>query len=387
MAHTSSSSLIQFTPLTGFAAIGEMVAVIQRLGVARSVADVQAITRSAARRLTNADGATFVLRDGGLCYYADEDAIAPLWKGQRFPLEACVSGIAMRERQTIVIPDIYADPRVPHDAYRPTFVKSMCMVPIRTLDPIGAIGNYWARPHEVTPTEITLLQGLADSTAAALDNVRLVAELEEARAETLLRLARATEYRDDDTSRHTERVALTSAAIARELGMDDEVVSTIGQAAPLHDIGKIALKDALLLKPGQLTTEERRLMEHHVPAGAAILDGSRSAVLTMAREVVLSHHEWWNGSGYPAHLAGDDIPEAGRIVALADVFDALTNSRPYKPAWPVPAAMEMITGLRGVQFEPRVVDAFCRLDPPAWAESLKSEQTLREGWAETTQAV
>jgi hypothetical protein len=356
------ASALQFTPLTGFQAIGELVGVIQRLGVARSLEEIQTIVRNAARHLTHADGATFVLRDGPYCYYADEDAIAPLWKGQRFPLEACVSGWAMQHREAVVIPDIYADPRVPHDAYRPTFVRSMCMVPIRTLDPVGAIGNYWAEPHTVTPTEIMLLRALADSAAAALESVRLVSELEEARAETLLRLGRAAEYRDDDTHRHTERVAVTSAAIAEQLGVDDETVDTLRQAAPLHDIGKIALKDSLLLKPGALTPEERRQMQTHVPAGAAILDGTNSTVLRMARDVVLSHHEWWNGQGYPARIAGDAIPLTGRIVALADVFDALTHSRPYKPAWPVNTAVAKVTELRGHQFDPQVVDAFLRLN-------------------------
>ena len=361
----AQSGPFQFTPLTGFDAIGELVGVIQRLGVARSREDIQAIVRTAARRLTHADGATFVLRDGGYCYYADEDAISPLWKGERFPLDACVSGWAMQRCEAVIIPDIYADARVPHDAYRPTFVKSMCMVPIRTLDPIGAIGNYWASPHDVTPSEIMLLRALADSAAAALETVRLVSDLEEARGETLLRLGRAAEYRDDDTHRHTERVAVTSAAIAEQLGVDDETVDTLRQAAPLHDIGKIALKDSLLLKPGALTPEERRQMQTHVPAGAAILDGTKSTVLRMARDIVLTHHEWWNGQGYPARLAGDAIPLTGRIVALADVFDALAHSRPYKPAWPVNTAVAKITELGGHQFDPQVVDAFLRLNPSA----------------------
>lgn len=139
--HLHTSTLLQFTPVTGFEAIGELVGVIQRLGVSRSLEDIQVIVRRAARRLTGADGATFVLRDGDACFYADEDAIAPLWKGQRFPIESCVSGWAMQHREVVVIPDIYTDSRVPHDAYRPTFVKSMCMVPIRALDPVGAIGT------------------------------------------------------------------------------------------------------------------------------------------------------------------------------------------------------------------------------------------------------
>jgi hypothetical protein len=157
----------------------DLVDVIQRLSLARDLTTVQEIVRRAARRLTGADGATFVLRDGDLCHYVDEDAIAPLWKGQRFPLEACVSGWAMLHRQPVAIPDIYADDRVPHDAYRPTFVKSMVMVPIRTLDPVGAIGNYWATPHQPSPAEVRLLQALADTTAVALENVRVFTELED----------------------------------------------------------------------------------------------------------------------------------------------------------------------------------------------------------------
>ena len=128
----------------------ELVDVVQRLAMARDLPAIQAIVRTAARRLTGADGATFVLRDGERCHYADEDAIAPLWKGQRFPLSACISGWAMLNRQPAVIEDIYADDRIPHDAYRPTFVKSLAMVPIRTLDPVGAIGNYWAEKHRPT---------------------------------------------------------------------------------------------------------------------------------------------------------------------------------------------------------------------------------------------
>jgi hypothetical protein len=121
----------------------------------------------------------FVLRDGDRCHYADEDAIAPLWKGQRFPLEACISGWSMLNRQPVVIEDIYADNRIPHDAYRPTFVKSLVMVPIRALDPIGAIGNYWAAPHRATGAEVQLLQALANTTAVAMENVQVFTELEQ----------------------------------------------------------------------------------------------------------------------------------------------------------------------------------------------------------------
>ena len=160
-------------------AVERLVKVVQELSLARDLATVMSIVRTAARTLTGADGATFVLRDHDRCYYADEDAIEPLWKGQRFPMSACVSGWAMMHREAVAIPDIYADTRVPADAYRPTFVKMLVMVPIRTAAPVGAIGTYWATQHRATNDEIDLLAALANSTSIALENVQLYQELEE----------------------------------------------------------------------------------------------------------------------------------------------------------------------------------------------------------------
>ena len=160
-------------------AIADLIEVVQRLSLARDLPTIQEIVRCSARRLTGADGATFVLRDGDRCHYADEDAIEPLWKGQRFSMDICISGWAMLNRQPAVIEDIYADSRIPHDAYRPTFVKSLVMVPIRTMEPIGAIGTYWAQRRQPTAAEVQLLQALADTTAVAMENVRVFNELEE----------------------------------------------------------------------------------------------------------------------------------------------------------------------------------------------------------------
>jgi len=159
-------------------AMEQLVEVVQQLSLARSLDAVMEIVRRAARRLTGAEGATFVLREGNLCYYAEEDAISPLWKGQRFPMSACISGWAMLNRQAAVIPDIYADKRIPADAYRPTFVKSLVMVPIRMADPVGAIGNYWA--HKCLPPQevVKVLQALADTTSVAIENVQLYQDLE-----------------------------------------------------------------------------------------------------------------------------------------------------------------------------------------------------------------
>lgn len=174
-----------------------LVKVVQELSLARDLAAVMAIVRTAARQLTGADGATFVLRDQGRCYYADEDAIEPLWKGQRFPMEACISGWAMLHRESVAIPDIYADPRIPTDAYRPTFVKSLVMVPIRTETPVGAIGTYWAQPHLATHAEIRLLSTLANSTSIALENVQLYQELEQRVTQRTADLVRVQRQKDE----------------------------------------------------------------------------------------------------------------------------------------------------------------------------------------------
>lgn len=155
-----------------------LVQTVLDLSRAHSVEDVAAVVRQGARALTGADGATFVLKDGDQCHYLDEDAIAPLWKGRRFPAASCISGWCMEHRQVAAIEDIYQDPRIPHDAYRPTFVKSLVMVPIRSSDPIGAIGNYWAKPHKATAAEIESLQALADSASIAMENAYLHASMQ-----------------------------------------------------------------------------------------------------------------------------------------------------------------------------------------------------------------
>ena len=156
-----------------------LVTVVQELSLARDLETITGIVRRAARDLTQADGATFVLKDGDFCYYVDENAISPLWKGKRFPSSICIGGWCMRHRKPIVIPDVEDDERIPIEAYRPTFIKSLLMVPIRTQDPIGAIGNYWATPHTATPDEIRILQALADTTSVALENVQVYRELEQ----------------------------------------------------------------------------------------------------------------------------------------------------------------------------------------------------------------
>lgn len=190
---------------------------------------------------------------------------------------------------------------------------------------------------------------------------RRTLELYEATEDCLWRLARASEYRDDDTGEHTMRVGVVSSRIADRLGLEPEQVDMIRRAAPLHDIGKIGIPDSILLKPGKLTPEEFAVMRSHVKIGASLLAGSSSKLMLMAEKIALSHHERWDGTGYSLGLKGEEIPLPGRIVAVADVYDALIHDRPYKQAWPVEKAVAEIQSQSGKHFDPQVVEAFVQV--------------------------
>lgn len=199
-------------------AMEQLITVVQELSLARNIETIMSIVRRAARDLTGADGASFVLREGDQCYYAEENAISPLWKGRRFPMDVCISGWVMLNRQATVIEDIYADPRIPAEAYRPTFVRSLAMVPIRTMDPIGAIGNYWAKQCRPSPAVVKLLQALADSTAVAMENVRVYGELEERVRQRTVELEAANRK----LSREVAERIKTEAEV-RRLSLTDEL--------------------------------------------------------------------------------------------------------------------------------------------------------------------
>ncbi|BCM89784.1 cyclic di-GMP phosphodiesterase response regulator RpfG [Abditibacteriota bacterium] len=186
-------------------------------------------------------------------------------------------------------------------------------------------------------------------------------ELSRSKIEILDRLARAAEFRDDDTGQHTQRVAHMAALLAKSLGLPAEQVALIKQAAPLHDVGKIAISDLTLLKPGKLTEEEFAQMKTHTTIGATLLCKGHSEAIQMAERIAISHHERWDGKGYPCQLAGEQIPLEGRILAVVDVFDALTHERPYKKAWTAAEAVAEIARQSGQQFDPRVVEAFLTL--------------------------
>ncbi|MFN3752076.1 MAG: HD-GYP domain-containing protein [Thiobacillus sp.] len=185
-------------------------------------------------------------------------------------------------------------------------------------------------------------------------------ELWQTRLQIVQRLGKAAEYRDEETGSHILRMSHACALLARAIGWSDADCDLILNASPMHDIGKIGIPDAILLKPGRFEPHEWEIMKTHAAIGGRLLEGDDSDLLRMAGEIALTHHEKWDGSGYPRGLAGDAIPMAGRIAALADVFDALTSARPYKKAWPVEDAVAYVRDNRGKHFDPALVDVFMR---------------------------
>ncbi|PXA87987.1 phosphohydrolase [Caulobacter sp. D4A] len=363
---------------------GGMEDLILRMSMARGLDEIMEVVRQSARSLIGADGVTFVLRDEGRCYYADEDAISPLWKGQRFPIETCISGWAMQRAEVVVIEDIYKDDRIPHAAYKPTFVKSLVMVPVREDDPVGAIGAYWAKTERPSGEAVRLLQRIAHSAAVAMTNVALINSLAAAKEEAarardamILAMASLAETRDHETGNHIRRTQHYVRVLAEALResepyaeqLSDDVIDLLYKSAPLHDIGKVGIPDNILLKPGRLEPAEFEVMKTHAELGRAAIAtaerymGSSTPFLSLAKEIAHTHHEKWNGTGYPRGLRGEDIPIGGRIMAIADVYDALVSERIYKPAMPHKDAVDIIIRDSGTHFDPGLVEIFARIAP------------------------
>ena len=284
-------------------------------------------------------------------------------------------------------------------------------MPLRGTDGIlGVLGLARAEASAFADNEVALLDRFGRVAAIALDNARLheslqaelaerrrteeelldtvsrlsrsELELRRAQAETIRRLADAAEFRDAETGYHTERMSRMCEQIARRLGLDEERCRLLRDASPLHDIGKIAIPDEILLKRGSFTDHERRTMQRHAEIGHRLLSGSASEVLDLASTIALVHHERWDGNGYPYGLAGEEIPLEGRIASVADVFDALTTERVYRHALPVEEALSMMRDQRGTQFDPLVFDVLEEIaqkpDDDAGVEEGPDDETSPE---------
>ena len=271
---------------------------------------------------------------------------------------------------------------IPSDRYVPILVLTGDRAPeIRQKALAAGAKDFLTKPFE--PTEVVLrIKNLLETRflhrQLEMENESLEVKIQErtralaeAQEEILRRLATAAEFRDDETGQHAERVGVLSALVALTLGLPFEEVRVIRRAAPLHDVGKIGIPDAILMKPGPLTDAEFEVMKTHTTIGARMLSGTRFSLLKQAREIALHHHEQWDGSGYSG-LRGEEIPLVGRIVAVADVFDSLTHERPYKRALSVEESVEEIASCSGSHFDPQVVDAFMEIVERGEARKLDS---------------
>ncbi len=320
--------------------------------------------------------------DVGRCtiYLKDEDT-NELWskiaqgKGLehteiRLPLNSAgFIALVARTGQTINLPNAYEDPRFSMDVDIVTAFRTHATIAVPLKNNSGdVLGVFQAsNKSDGTPFDKNdegLLRLLAALASGSIEIAKLYEEVHVAQLETIYRLAVTAEYRDQhDTRQHLKNISIISYLLALALGMSKSEAELIKNASPLHDIGKVALADNILLKPGKLTPEEFEVMKSHTIYGGRILEGAHSKVLQMAYKMSLFHHEKWNGSGYPKGLKGEEIPLEARIVTVADVFDALCVSRVYKKAWKTEEALAYINEQAGQAFDPNIVEAFLKVYP------------------------
>jgi HD-GYP domain-containing protein (c-di-GMP phosphodiesterase class II) len=333
-----------------------------------------------ARRLARAEaGSLYVLRSGRLRFVAAQNDRVPLAQMTQVFLDKemaassdSLAGYVASTGRLLAIADAYALPpgtpfRINRDfdaasGYR---TQSILAIPLRGPDGeiVGLLELFnrlgpGGRVEPFPDGESGPVQSLAAMASLAIHNMLLQERLKQAHLDTILRLSVAVEFRDSCTADHIRRIARTSGVVARALGLPERQVDLLECASPMHDIGKIGIPDAILLKPGPLTEEQRRVIQRHPQIGADILGEPTSELMAFAREIALSHHEQWGGKGYPLALAGEAIPLSGRIVGIVDVFDALVSRRVYKDPLPLETVLGIIRADSGRHFEPRIVDAF-----------------------------
>lgn len=283
-----------------------------------------------------------------------------------------VAAHVARTRRPLNIVDVYQLPQDAPFRFDASFDRrtgyrtvSMLAVPMtdRNDNTVGVLQLINRRSSEdqtapFSARDEQLLVSLAALAAVTVRNAQLHEQLHRSHLDTILHLANAAEFRDGDTGEHIRRMSCYCEAVARALSQPPEWCRRILFASPMHDVGKLALPDAILKKPGPLTSSERAQMQQHTVFGARILRGSDNEILQMAERIAAGHHERWDGAGYPDGLRGDAIPIEARIASIADVFDALTNVRVYKPAYSLDEAVRQMADARGRQFDPVILDAF-----------------------------
>jgi putative two-component system response regulator len=335
---------------------------------------------SEAQTLTNAEGVSLYLRQADSLYFkiTQNYAIVPSNPAtSSLPLNdtahPSIAAYVVKTGETLNIANVYQLPLDAPYQFNPDFDRktgycttSMLTVPMRDLagQVLGALQlvNHRDRHHQIgqifPELETSVAESLASQAAIAYKNILLEERLRNSYRDTIHRLSAAAEYRDPETGDHLVRMSHYSRIIAKHLGMPLAYQELIFDASPMHDLGKLGIPDAILLKPGKFTPEERTIMMQHAQIGADILGDSEAELLQVSKVIARSHHEKYDGSGYPLGLKGEDIPLEGRIVALADVYDALSSQRVYKAAWSQEDVLDRIQQDTGSHFDPQVVAAF-----------------------------
>lgn len=321
--------------------------------------------------------AKLLARDGYQTVQLEQDPLKAVDAFERFQPDLVLLDLHMPDRDGLVLLEELRS-RVPHDGYLPILVMTGdTRVEARERALVLGAADFLAKPFQALEALYRIrnllrirhlyLQLQADKAQLQADVQRQIGEVKSAYGEVVERLALASEYHDDETGQHTRRVGALAAQIARRLGLSPEQADLIGRAAQLHDVGKIGVPDSILRDRERLSCDQFEVMMAHTTIGAEILSGGRSELVVLAQEIALRHHERWDGTGYPGGLRGDAIPLAARIVAVADVFDALTHDRCYRDALPVDTAIEIIREDAGAHFDPEVVQAFLELQVEAIA--------------------
>jgi len=285
----------------------------------------------------------------------------------RIPKDAGFVGYSVRTGEPLLIKDAYQDPRFDHRSDEKTHYRTTSVMTVPLMDSAGNVmGVFQAinkqgqdelgEPAVFSVQDLERLRLTAVYSAKTVESAMLNMELEATQQEIIHILGEVSEYRSEETGDHIQRVAEISGILARYFGLPDKEVERIRLAAPMHDLGKVGIPDAILNKPGRFTEEEYAVMKKHSEIGYNMLSGSKRKLLRFAASIARSHHERWDGKGYPAGLAGEDIPLAGRICSVADVLDALSSPRCYKQPWPEEKVKAEFLKQRGTQFQPELVD-------------------------------
>jgi HD superfamily phosphodiesterase len=336
------------------------------LGSKRNIDDVLSVVADSAKKILDCDRASIFV-------YNKETS--KLWTKVAHGLEQKIEvdqnvgivGWVFSNRKPLIVNSPYSDPRFNPETDKKTGyrTKSIIAVPLITYsgNAVGVLEGINKNGEGFTDDDLEFARVLAVQAANAIENAILYEELKKAQEEIVMRLSIAAEFRDSTTYNHLVRMSLYSYLIAKEMGFDEEWCEKLKLAAPMHDIGKLGVKDTILLKPAKLTDEEFEEMKKHTIYGYEILKDSTIDILKMASNIALCHHEKYDGTGYPRGLKGEEIPIEARIVAVADVFDALTSRRPYKEPYEIERAVEIIEKDSGKHFDPKVVQAFKRALP------------------------